>query len=170
MLKLSPAGIKLGLGSADVASDKITPRRTLKQSDFSDIWWVGDKSNGGMVAVRLMNALSTSGLSIQTTKNGKGQVSVTLTGHVSMDDQDTMPMEFYSNDIPGKTDKFVGDGTTTAFTLAETPATSSTINVYVDGTKKALTTDYTISGKVVTFTTAPADGKEIRVDYIYAEG
>lgn len=168
MLKLSPAGIKLGLGSADISSDKVTPRRSLSQNDFTDIWWVGDKSNGGMVAVKVINALSTSGLSVQTSKNGKGQVSVTLTGHVSIDDQDTVPMEFYSNDVLGKTEKFVGDGTETEFTLSETP--TGIANVYIDGTKQEATTDYTISGKAITFTTAPSDGAVIRVDYIYSEG
>lgn len=72
------------------------PRRDLKQTDFSDLWWVGDRADGGMVAVCLKNALSTGGFTLQTTKNGKGQVSVELTGHVSIDAQDTMPMEFYS--------------------------------------------------------------------------
>lgn len=77
---------------------KITPRRDLKQTDFATIWWVGDRADGGMVAVKLMNALSTGGLSLQTTKNGKGQVSIELTGHVSINAQDTMPMEWYSAD------------------------------------------------------------------------
>jgi len=45
-----------------------------------------------------MNALSTGGLSLQTTKNGKGQVQIELTGHVSINAQDTMPMEWYSAD------------------------------------------------------------------------
>lgn len=77
---------------------KIVPRRDLKQTDFATIWWVGDRADGGMVAVKLMNALSTGGLSLQTTKNGKGQVSIELTGHVSINAQDTMPMEWYSAD------------------------------------------------------------------------
>lgn len=77
---------------------KITPRRDLKQTDFATIWWVGDRADGGMVAVKLMNALSTGGLSLQTTKNGKGQVQIELTGHVSINAQDTMPMEWYSAD------------------------------------------------------------------------
>lgn len=77
---------------------KITPRRDLKQTDFATIWWVGDRADGGMVAVKLMNALSTGGLSLQTTKNGKGQVSIELTGHVSINAQDVMPMEWYSAD------------------------------------------------------------------------
>lgn len=80
------------------AGSTIKPRRDLKQSDFGDLWWVGDRADGGLVAAHLLNALSTSGLSLQTTKSGKGQVSVELTGHVSIDDQDTMPMEFYSID------------------------------------------------------------------------
>lgn len=92
----SPESIKLALGAADVAGDKITPRRDLKQTDFADLWWVGDRADGGMVAAHIKNALSTGGFTLQTTKNGKGQVSVELTGHVSIDAQDTMPMEFYS--------------------------------------------------------------------------
>lgn len=98
-LGTSSESIKMALGAADIDSNntaKIIPRRSLKQTDFADVWWVGDRADGGLVAVRLMNALSTGGFTLQTTKNGKGQVSVTLTGHVSMKFQDTMPMEFYS--------------------------------------------------------------------------
>ena len=92
----SPESIRLALGAADVSGNKVTPRRDLKQTDFKDIWWVGDRADGGMVAICLKNALSTGGFTIQTTKNGKGQVSVELTGHVSIDAQEVMPMEFYS--------------------------------------------------------------------------
>lgn len=97
-LGTSAESIRLALGAADIdaATGKITPRRNIKLNDFSDVWWVGDRADGGMVAIRLMNALSTGGFSLQTTKNGKGQVSMELTGHVSIRDQDTMPMEFYS--------------------------------------------------------------------------
>ena len=94
----SPESIRLALGAADIATNKITPRRDLKQTDFSDIWWAGDRADGGTVAVCIKNALSTGGLTLQTTKNGKGQVSVELTGHVSIDAQTTMPIEFYSID------------------------------------------------------------------------
>ena len=88
----------MALGAADINAETgtITPRKDLKQTDFSDIWWVGDKAGGGFVAVRLINALSTGGFSLQTTKNGKGQTSLELTGHVSIDSQSTMPMVFYS--------------------------------------------------------------------------
>ena len=100
-LGVSPENIKLALGAADIDSQdatKVVPRRDLKQSDFSDLWWVGDRADGGFVAVKLMNALSTDGFALTTTKSGKGQVAVTLSGHVSIDAQDVVPMEFYSAD------------------------------------------------------------------------
>lgn len=105
-LGTSPKSIVLALGAADAEktgelanekyTGKVTPRRDLKQSDFTDIWWVGDRADGGLVAIQLLNALSTEGFSLQTTKAGKGQISVTLTGHVSIEDQNTVPMVFYS--------------------------------------------------------------------------
>lgn len=97
-LGTSPEMIKLALGAADItaATSKITPRMELLQTDFSDIWWVGDRADGGLVAVKLMNALSTGGFSVQTTKNGKGQFALEITGHVSINAQTVVPMEFYS--------------------------------------------------------------------------
>ena len=95
-LSITPQMVKLGLGAADIDGNTITPRRQLDAStDFSDLWWVGDTSDGGFVAVKLLNALSTGGFSIQSGKNAKGQVAQTLTGHVSVEDQDVVPMEFY---------------------------------------------------------------------------
>ena len=96
-LSTSAEFIRTALGAADIRGNKVTPRRELKQTDFKDVWWVGDKAGGGWVAAKLLNALSTSGLSLQTTKSGKGQISVTLTGHVSVDAQDVVPMEFYTS-------------------------------------------------------------------------
>ena len=93
------AGIELALGAADIdGTTKIVPRRNVKQSDFRDLWWVGDKANEGFVAVKLKNGLSTGGFSLQTTKNGKGVTSVEITGHASIESQDEVPMEFYSID------------------------------------------------------------------------
>lgn len=98
-LGTTPELIKMSLGAADIPnsnSSKIVPRRDLAQTDFADLWWVGDRADGGLVAIRLLNALSTGGFSLQTTKNGKGQISIELTGHVSINAQDVVPMEFYS--------------------------------------------------------------------------
>lgn len=98
-LGTSPAMIRRSLGCADIDgtdTTKIIPRADLKQSDFGHIWWVGDKADGGYVAIQLKNALSTEGFSLQTTKNGKGQTALTLRGHISITAQKEVPMVFYS--------------------------------------------------------------------------
>ena len=100
-LGVSPEVIRLSLGAADItaASGKITPRRGLEQTDFDDsLWWVGDRSDGGLVAIELKNALSTGGFNLKTTKNGKGQITLELTGHVSINAQSVVPMVFYSTE------------------------------------------------------------------------
>lgn len=100
-LGTTPEIIKTALGAADIDgtdTSKIIPRRDLEQTDFSSIWWVGDRADGGFVAIQLLNALSTEGFSLQTSKNAKGQIAVTLTGHVSIQAQSVVPMVFYSVD------------------------------------------------------------------------
>lgn len=93
--------VKSLVGAADVSGNKITPRNDVLLSDFTDIWWVGDYSdkngetNGGFVAIHMMNALSTGGFAIQTSDNGKGNFAFTYTAHYSMDAQDTVPFEVY---------------------------------------------------------------------------
>lgn len=102
-IKFNAANTKWALGAADTellanGVTKIKPRRDVKLTDFADLWWVGDKANGGAYAIKLLNALSTGGLNIQSSKNGKGTNSIEVTGHVSINAQDVMPMEIY--DIP----------------------------------------------------------------------
>ncbi len=111
-IKFNAANTKWALGAADTelmanGVTKIMPRRDLRQSDFADLWWVGDKANGGAYAIRLLNALSTGGLNIQSSKNGKGTNQITVTGHVSINAQDVMPMEIY--DIPAEAPVVVPD-------------------------------------------------------------
>lgn len=92
------------IGAADIGTSdttKVTPRNDLAQADFSDIWIVGDYSdkngatNGGFVAIHMMNALSTGGFQIQTADNAKGQFAFEYTAHYSMSAQDTVPFEVY---------------------------------------------------------------------------
>ena len=93
--------VKSLVGAADASGNKITPRNDLKITDFADVWWVGDYSdkngetNGGFVAIHMMNALSTGGFAIQSSDNGKGNFAFTYTAHYSMDAQDTVPFEVY---------------------------------------------------------------------------
>lgn len=94
------AELLVGAGDAG-SSGKIVPRNDLDSADFSDIWWVGDYSdkngatNGGFVAIHLINGLSTGGFQIQSTDKGKGQFAFEFTGHYSMSAPDTVPFEIY---------------------------------------------------------------------------
>lgn len=93
--------VKSLVGAADVSGNKITPRNDLKLTDFTDVWWVGDYSdqngetNGGFVAIHMINALSTGGFAIQSSDNGKGNFAFTYTAHYSISAQDTVPFEVY---------------------------------------------------------------------------
>lgn len=101
---LDTAVAKSLLGAADIGTTdttKVTPRNDLAQADFDDIWVVGDYSdkngdtNGGCVAIKLMNALSTGGFQLQTTDKAKGKMAFEYTAHYSMSAQDTVPFEIY---------------------------------------------------------------------------
>ena len=93
--------VKALVGAADVSGNKITPRNDLKLTDFTDVWWVGDYSdqngetNGGFVAIHMMNALSTGGFAIKSSDNGKGNFAFTYTAHYSISAPDTVPFEVY---------------------------------------------------------------------------
>lgn len=96
---------RLLAGMADIdGSDatKIVPRRGINiDTDFTDIWFVGDYSDvntgesAGFLAIHLMNALSTGGFNMQTTDKGKGVFEFTFMGHFSMAEQDKVPYEIY---------------------------------------------------------------------------
>lgn len=98
---ISPERVKELIGAADVSAEKITPRNDLTDEDFTDIWFVGDYSdkngetNGGFVAIHMMNALSTAGFAIQTSDKAKGQFAFEYTAHYSMAEQTTVPFEVY---------------------------------------------------------------------------
>lgn len=103
-VSVTAALAKMLIGAADIdANDSthVVPRRKLEQSDFTDLWWVGDYSDkngdtkGGFCAIHLMNALSTGGFQIQSTDKAKGAFAFTFTGHFSMENQEQVPYEIY---------------------------------------------------------------------------
>jgi len=92
------------VGSGDVDpldSNHIIPRNDILQTDFQDLWWIGDYSNvntgenAGYIAIHLLNALNTAGFAIQSTDKDKGKFAFEFTGHYSMDAQDTVPYELW---------------------------------------------------------------------------
>ena len=101
---VSTAVAKKLMAAADIDtsdSTKIVPRNYLKAEDFADLWWVGDYSdkngatNGGFVAIHVMNALNTGGFQLQSGDKSKGQFPFEFTGHYSINAQDVVPYEVY---------------------------------------------------------------------------
>ena len=95
-------------GAGDFATGDAThiiPSHVLKDTDFNDIWIVGDYSdknkNGGTgttagyVAIHIIDALNTTGFQWTTTKDGKGQFAFDYHGHYDMTNPDTVPFEIY---------------------------------------------------------------------------
>jgi len=62
-------------------------------------------------------------------------------------------------------DTATGDGSTTGFTI-DSGRTVEDVMVSVNGVTLVPTTDYTISGTTLTFTTAPASSAEISIRYL----
>ena len=106
-ISVTPNLVENLIGAADVEAVsgtnvyKIVPRNELLNTDFEDLWWVGDYSdvntgeNAGFMAIHLMNTLNTDGFQIQTGNKAKGQFAFNFMAHYSMDAQDTVPYEIY---------------------------------------------------------------------------
>lgn len=103
-VSVAAATAKLLAAAADAEGDKITPRGTLKDSDFSDLWIIGDYSEinedgstgkAGFIAIHLLNSLSTGGFQLQTGDRSKGQFAFEFTGHYSMEAPEKVPFEIY---------------------------------------------------------------------------
>lgn len=100
-LDMSGEMFKAALGAAVKTAEttahpeSVEPRAQVAVQDFSDLWFVSERIDDKIIAIQLKNALSTSGFSYKTQKNGKGQLTVTFTGHVSIAAQDVVPMAFY---------------------------------------------------------------------------
>jgi len=68
------------------------------------------------------------------------------------------------------TDTFTGDGSTTDFTLSETPANVNTLLVIVDGIVQKATTNYTLASTTLSFTSAPDASAEIEAKHLGVRG
>ena len=103
-LTVDTALAKALIAAADIDSSdttKIKPRDILNDADFTDLWWVGDYSdkngntNGGYIAIHLINALSTDGFSLQSSDKAKGQYAFGYTAHYSIANIDQVPYEMF---------------------------------------------------------------------------
>ncbi len=124
------------------ANGKVTPRADLNDTDFADLWWVGDYSDvntgdsAGFMAIRLINALSTGGFSMQPNDKGKGDFAFTFTGHYSINDMTVIPYELYI--VQGTEDVTLSALTIGSLTL--TPTFSADTVAYTASTTNATNT------------------------------
>ena len=68
------------------------------------------------------------------------------------------------------TDTHVANGSTADFALSETPPNANSVLVFVDGILQKITTNYTISGNTLSFTSNPANLSEIEVKHMGVRG
>ena len=163
-LNMTPEMIKLALGAATITaqSGKVVPNFGVNTTtDFTDITWVGRRIDGGIMAATIKNAFSTGGLSISTNKDGKGNVSVTLTGFMTMSAQGAVPVEFYSIGGGGTqlasitVSSAAGSSSGTTITLSGFSPASGDSYVYKIAQSNAPTIDY---GATPDYSWTPWDG------------
>ena len=88
-------------GAADKTTSEsdvetVQPRMTLKPEDFKTLWYVCPYGTaGGFVAIKLENALSIGGFSMQSTDKDKGKFAFNYKGYSSIEDPDKVPFTFY---------------------------------------------------------------------------
>lgn len=175
LLSATPEAARYLAALADLtaSSGKITPRATLDLTsgtgDFRTLWLVADYSDkntgsgAGFIAIKIMNALSTGGFQLQTADKDKGKFAFELTGHYSVDAQDTVPFEIYivggtsssATPVIRLTDKVLNmvAGTTATLGVAQVVPANATITWTSSATAKA-----EVAAGVVT---AKAEGSSI---------
>lgn len=95
-LDITPDTLKLAIGAADISGGAVTIRDQYKLADFQKIYWIGDMIDEDKVlVVEMDNVVSTGGLNLTTTKNGKGSLDLELTVHSSIADITKIPMKIY---------------------------------------------------------------------------
>ena len=142
-LEFNEDTLKFAAGAAEVdANGGIAPRRQYKLTDFQTIYFLGDMvDEEKLFVVKIDNALSTGGIAITTTKNGKGKIGRTITAHSSLADIEKIPMTFYV------LEKVDGDAPTYTYTAVEPVGTENPKEegwYILSGDNYVLTTDTTV--------------------------
>ena len=89
-------------------------------------------------------------------------LEVLRNGLVNLGGYVATPAQFVDDETPTG----LIDGVNTVFALSKTPLTGS-LKVYVNGQRVRVTEDYTFSGRIITFLTAPPTGSILLADFRY---
>ena len=86
----------LGVGATQkvvTADTEITAIRNVLASDYKDIYWVGDTSDGKNIVIYLKNAMNISGLSLTASDKGEGTFALTMQAHHDVANLDEAPFK-----------------------------------------------------------------------------
>ena len=124
------------------------------QQNPIDAYTIGGGTNTSLV----FSEAPASGVAIYVIHKGEGTYNLQpSTGSVTSTSLDPVLRNF-------TIDTFTGDGSTTSYTLTDTPYSANSVIVTVDGILQTATTNYTVSGTTLSFgTDAPASGAAITV-------
>ena len=96
-LDLDLAGLKMALAAADIVGNCVKPRSYLKSTDFiQNIALIMFRLDGSITVAVLDYGLSTGGVTLTTSKEGKVTNQLTLTGFQTLANQTEPPMRFYA--------------------------------------------------------------------------
>ena len=97
MVELNDEAITRALGvgvTKTGTTDKVfTVKNTVNTTDFKDLYWVGDLSNGQNVVIKIKNALNTGGLNLTFSDRGEGTYALALIGHYTVSDLENAPFD-----------------------------------------------------------------------------
>lgn len=102
LIEFKEEALKLAMPATSSSSSgtakTIKAGHTIASTEYKDIYWVGDKADGGKVVIKIKNALSTSGLNLTITNKGEGTYALTVVGHYDISNLDEAPFEFILED------------------------------------------------------------------------
>ena len=152
--------------------DPSTPDTAFTYGTNNIKWSIFSSSGSGVSSVSVTSANGFAGsvanpnttpaITISTSVTGLLKGNGTAVSAATAGTDYMAPSDFVTRETPSGT----VNGSTTAFTLANTPL-SGTESVFLNGVLQdsGAGNDYTISGATITFASAPATGDKIRVNY-----
>jgi hypothetical protein len=151
--------------SAGNFADNETPSGTINGSNTA--FTLANVPNpASSLALYLDGAIQEAGIDFTLSGAGITMTSAPLTGQVLRTFYRFVAATSY-NFAGEETPSGTVNGSNTAFTLAHSPTPTASLELFKNSILQQVTTDYTLSGTVLTMVTAPVTGDELYAFYRY---